>query len=117
MNGPSPRRMNTGSSRPTARMARTGELTPPGIRRCARSYNSERINATMPAPVGARPVPPAAPSSQPPCQVLRPVREHQVGAGTLDRDEGLERRGTLVQVPRSCGGLDHGVLARDVVGG
>ncbi len=37
MNGPTPLRMNSGSSRPTLRIARTGELTPPGIRRWARS--------------------------------------------------------------------------------
>ena len=37
MYAPSPLRMNSGSSRPTARIARTGELTPPGISRCARS--------------------------------------------------------------------------------
>ena len=37
MNAPSPLRMKSGSSRPTLRIARTGELTPPGISRWARS--------------------------------------------------------------------------------
>jgi hypothetical protein len=36
MYAPSPRRMKTGSSSPTARIARTGELTPPGISSSAR---------------------------------------------------------------------------------
>jgi hypothetical protein len=36
MNGPTPLRMNNGSSRPTERIARTGELTPPGISAWAR---------------------------------------------------------------------------------
>src|SRR5438046_9484127 len=34
---PDARRTNSGSSRPTARIARTGELTPPGMSSCARS--------------------------------------------------------------------------------
>jgi len=36
ISAPAPLRMNTGSSSPTARIARTGELTPPGISLCAR---------------------------------------------------------------------------------
>src|SRR4051794_31722897 len=48
--------------------------------------------------------------------VLRVVGDHDVGAGTPDRRQGLQHRGALVERSRRRGGLDHGVLAADVVG-
>src|SRR5581483_5432437 len=39
----SPRAAKNGSSRPTAFIARTGELTPPGISSSARLYRDERV--------------------------------------------------------------------------
>src|SRR6478735_7013028 len=43
MKGPSARAMKRGVP-PTARKARTGELTPPGITRCARSNSSALVD-------------------------------------------------------------------------
>ena len=43
----SPLRMKTGSSRPTARIARTGELTPPGISCSARRASSVRCRQSQ----------------------------------------------------------------------
>ena len=43
---PSPRPTNNGSSSPTARIARTGEFTPPGMSSSARRNNSLRVRRT-----------------------------------------------------------------------
>ena len=47
--------------------------------------------------------------------VHRPVAEDDVGAGAVDRGEDLEHRGVAVDPALGGGGLDHGVLAGDVV--
>src|SRR5947207_194927 len=109
MYAPSPRRMKTGSSRPTARIARTGELTPPGMSSSARRYNSVRVPRTrvpMPSfifPSEAMGVTPLAENAQhfsrklePARELLRPVGDDEVGAGALDRRQRLERGLALV---------------------
>ena len=49
-------------------------------------------------------------------EVLRPVREDEVGAGALDRGERLERGLPLVEMAGRGGRLHHRVLPGDVVG-
>src|SRR5947209_253989 len=121
--------MNTGSSRPTARIARTGELTPPGISSSARRYKSPRVRRTrvpmvlLILPSEATGLTPPAENAQhfsrlePGGELLRPVRDDQVGAGALDCRQRLERRLTLVEESLRRRGLHHRVLAGDVVGG
>ena len=80
----SPRRTKSGSSSPTARIARTGELTPPGM---SRSRAARRARTRC---------------RQSHCgELLRPVREDEVGAGALDRGQRLERGLPLVEVARA----------------
>src|SRR5437868_13725953 len=43
--------------------------------------------------------------------VLREVRDHDVGARALDRDERLHHRARLVEPAQAAGGADHRVLA------
>jgi membrane-bound lytic murein transglycosylase B len=62
------------------------------------------------APLGARS------AAQEPRGLARPVGEHDVGAGPPDRRQRLEDRGLAVDPAVGGGGLDHGVLAGDVVG-
>ena len=95
---PPPRATKNGSSRPTPRIARTGELTPPGI--------------SLP---GAMPQLRARARAR--REVLRPVREDHVGAGALDRRQRLDRRRLLVEVAGGRGRLDHRILAAHVVRG
>src|ERR1041385_1463937 len=78
-----PRRMNSGSSSPTARIARAGELTPPGIKLDARRKSSERVPSVI--------------ALQPLSEVLRPVRDDEIGAGAADRGQRLERSLSLVE--------------------
>src|SRR5438093_10232706 len=97
MYAPSPRRMKTGSSRPTARIARTGELTPPGMSSSARRYKLLRVRTTrvsrpffiLPSEAKGRAPPPEHAQHfsgrlEPACELLRPVRDNEVGAGALD---------------------------------
>ena len=49
--------------------------------------------------------------------VLGVVGDDDVGAGAADRGQGLEHGGALVEPAGGRGGLDHRVLAADVVGG
>ena len=44
------------------------------------------------------------------------VGDDRVGAGATERGEDLQHRGALVEVAGSGGGLDHRILATDVVG-
>src|ERR1035441_784120 len=78
---PSPRAMKIGS-RPIARIARTGELTPPGSTSSARLYNpaervsvSEDINRSEDRPARSRGVPQRHSSSIFPLPVLEVLRE------------------------------------------
>ena len=87
----SPRATKNGSP-PTEPNARTGELTPPGMRACARSNQD--------SPIGCYEL----------CSELgdlaREVREDDVGAGPLDREQVLERDGADRRAsragPRPC---------------
>src|SRR6266498_5328536 len=98
--------------------ARTGPRragrTPP--RAPARGWEGAR------RPTGGSPAPPRPRSSprdrslQPARELLRPVRDDEVGSGPDDRRERLQRRLPLVQPAAGGGRLDHCVLAGDVVG-
>src|SRR5260370_5709952 len=92
---PSPRATKNGSP-PTAPKARTGELTPPGMRASARSKSDSTSGVE---PLGG---------------FARQVRQHEVGAGPLDRDQVLERDRVAVEPAELCGGFDHGVLTAHV---
>ena len=83
---------------PTARIARTGELTPPGINRCARPKAS-------------------SPSLEPPGELLGPVGTIRSAPARLIavRLSSTPRRSS--SQPFAGGRLDHRVLAADVVGG
>ena len=60
----------------------------------------------------------ARPSGPPfqPGDVLGVVGDHDVGAGAADAGQRLEHGGALVEQSALGGGLEHGVLAADVVG-
>lgn len=45
------------------------------------------------------------------------VRQGEVGAGALDGDQGLQNGVTLVEVARSGGSLQHGILTGYLIGG
>src|SRR4051812_9407146 len=119
-------------------MARTGELTPPGISDFARRKRTLPVASVM------RPdlqvtlwyLPPSRRSarrlvtdcylagwarardrSEPGCELLRPVRHDQVGARAPDGGQRLERGLPLVEPAVLRGRLHHRVLARDVVRG
>src|SRR5688572_1228203 len=87
---------------PTEPKARTGELTPPGITRFARSKSSSLVVNR-------------GTSGQPVCGFLGVVGEDEVGAGAADRGENLESGGPLVEPAFLGRGLHHRVLAGDVV--
>src|SRR5262245_64663427 len=85
---PSPRRTNSGSP-PTLRNARTGELTPPGMR-CAARSNSARLRAPVELDdvtslLGAR-----ASSATPTTIHLSHVREALRHDGCLERRQGAD---------------------------
>src|SRR4051794_5852525 len=107
---PSPRAAKSGSSRPTDRIARTGELTPPGITFCARCQRAVRTSG--PIRKSRR-----VPGLEPARELLRPVRDHDVGARPTDRRQRLDRRRALVDVARRSRRLEHRVLARHAVRG
>src|SRR6266511_2627297 len=111
--------MKMGSSRPTARIARTGELTPPGMSSSARRNKLLRVRRTrvsMPfftLPSEAKGQTPPAENAQhfsrisePGGELLRPVRDDEIGARALDRCERLERGLPFVQESLGCGSLD-----------
>src|SRR3954453_21570601 len=129
---PSARAMNGGSP-PTAPNARAGLFTPPGITRLARTKASwllgreyrETDRAGVPGvtidtplrlPDGSSDLLNLAPA-QPSRHVESVIRQDHVCPGTLEAGEGLEHGAPLVDPAAGGGGLDHGVLARDVVGG
>src|SRR2546423_10522195 len=126
---PRARRTKKGSSSPTARIARTGELTPPGISSSARRNKSLRVrrtrvpNSLFISPGEAKGLPQPSEnakhpsgSSEPGCELLGPVGDDEVCTGTLDRGQRLERRRSLVEEPLRGRRLHHRVLPRDVVG-
>src|SRR5437867_5281012 len=99
---PSPQTMNRGVP-PTALNARTGELTPPGMTRCARANSSsERVIESR--------------SGDPAGEVLGVVGQDDLGAGAGDAGERLLDDPLLVDPSPLGGGLDHRVFARHVVG-
>src|SRR4051794_27949606 len=116
---------------PTARKARTGELTPPGVTRPARSNSCADTGASYGD--GSLPAPPSqaclwavatcwngpsrGPRSAEPAGGLdRPVGEHRAGAGPADRGQRLQD-GPLPVDPAVRGRrLDHRVLTADLVG-
>ena len=97
MYAPSPLTAKNGSSSPTPRIARTGELTPPGIRPSARCQSSDRTQSHE-------------------ANSFAQYVKIEVGAGAPDRGQRLDRGGTLVEVARRGGGLHHRVLPAHVVG-
>src|SRR5688572_20187550 len=56
-------------------------------------------------------------SAQPAQGLRREVGEDHVGAGALEREQGLERAGALVEPTVRRRGLEHRVLAAHLVGG
>src|SRR5437868_9021470 len=92
---------------PTPPNARTGESTPPGITRLARSNSSS--DRPMPGVILAPPAARArarAPSGQPVRGFLGVVREDEVGAGSPDRREDLEGGPAAVDPSLLGRGLD-----------
>src|SRR5581483_8961063 len=83
---PSPRAMKIGS-RPIARIARTGELTPPGIASSARRYSSADLVSVSAGVTGPRSGAPALPV----LEVLREVQEPDL----LELRRGVQRRAAL----------------------
>src|SRR4051794_15292090 len=102
---PAPRATKYGVP-PTEPKARTGEFTPPGITRCARSKRSRLVDATG-----------FASSAQQLRQLPGEVGEDDVGPGTLDRSELLDSRRRPIDPTPLCGCLDHRVLPAHVVRG
>src|SRR5258706_9204238 len=88
-------------SPPTAPNARTGELTPPGIRFCARANQSSLMRRSRER------------FGEFACE----VGEDHVGAGPLDREQVLQRDRFAVDPAELSRGLHHRVLAADVVRG
>src|SRR6516165_5464962 len=101
--GPEPRATKYGAP-PTERKARTGELTPPGITRSARS-NRDAL------------VVPRDPSAMEPLgQFTGQVGQDQIGTRTFDRRHVLERDRGTVDPSHRVRRFDHGVLPADVIG-
>src|SRR5215218_2450481 len=102
---------------PTARKARTGEFTPPGMTVLARA----KAASLRVAPEACRRVFTQRPSTgsghMTLCPLERPVAQDQVGPGAADRDQRLVDRRLAVDPARGGGRLDHRVLAGDVVRG
>src|SRR4051812_24579382 len=108
---------------PTEPKARTGEFTPPGIRARARwKSSSEEVTEdpfrekpggklTGRAPRGA------ASGLDPLGDLGRPVGEDQVRPGPADAEDRFQHRGLAVDPAVRGGGLDHRVLAGNLVGG
>src|SRR4051794_21357328 len=97
---PSPRSVKKGCP-PTDANERTGEFTPPGIRATARSYQSVTTSPRS----GMKEL----------GDLVSEVREDDVGAGALDRDQMLERDRFTVEPTELRGGLHHRVLTAHVV--
>src|SRR6476619_15301 len=83
---------------PTDRNARTGELTPPGVTARARSKRAAlAVSCIRSSPcvwswrwsAGAHPGSQVLAGLQAPCDVDRPVGEHDLRAGPADRGERL----------------------------
>src|SRR6266702_6875001 len=90
---------------PTARKARTGELTPPGITLWARANSSSDWVMGTDG------------DSAPAHEVLGVVGQDDVGPRPADRGQGLFHDALLVDPAPGRRRLDHRVLAGDVVGG
>src|SRR5215211_8197375 len=129
---PSPRATKNGSP-PTAPNARTGELTPPGMRASARSKSDSATSSLVarayacapanhrldPGPGKPRPLPQvplsrACHAAEPLGGLAREIGQHEVGAGALDRDQVLERDRVAVEPAELRRRFHHGVLAADV---
>src|SRR5256885_14547170 len=104
---PSPRAKNSGSP-PTALKARTGELTPPGMTWRALS---NRLRERVPMGCSARSAP------QQPGRLLGEVGDDEIGPGAAYGDERLHHDALAIDPAVARRGRQHGVLARDVVGG
>src|SRR5437899_6630917 len=90
---------------PTARKARTGELTPPGITFWARAKSSSDWVIGTDG------------DSAPAHEVLGVVGQDHVGPGPADRGQGLLDDALLVDPTPGRRRLHHRILAGDVVGG
>src|SRR5437764_12838023 len=129
---PSPRATKNGSP-PTAPNARTGELTPPGMRASARSKSDSPTSSLVaracarapanhrldPGPGKPRPLPHvplsrACHAAEPLGGFARQVRQHEVGARSLDRDQMFERDRVAVEPAELRCRLHHGVLTAHV---
>src|SRR5215207_8256653 len=101
---------------PTARKARTGELTPPGVTCPARSNNCADTGASygygsVTAPLSqARLCAQLPPSAEPAGGLDRPVGQHRPGPGPADRGERLQHGPAAVDPAVRGGRLDHRVL-------
>src|SRR5512136_923313 len=92
-------RATKNGSPPTEPNARTGELTPPGMRACA------RVNQSLTSGVEAF------------GDGAREIGEDEVGPGSLDRKQVLVGDRGTVEPAELRGGLHHRVLAAHVVRG
>src|SRR5437867_13199124 len=114
---PEPRAKNSGSP-PTALKARTGELTPPGISWRALS---NRLRDSVPIDGrGPRVRIDAAGGGSPREQARRllgEIGDDQIGAGAADGVERFEHDPLAIDPAAARGGRQHGVFARNVIGG
>src|SRR5260370_8572266 len=104
MRAPSAFRMKSGVP-PTARKARTGELTPPGINFCARANSSSDWVMVVRAPE----------ASAPARVVLGVVGQDHVGSGPADRRADLLHDALLVDPAPGRPRLHHRAPAGPVV--
>src|SRR5215208_3552514 len=110
---PAPRAMNRGAP-PTARNARTGELTPPGITSRARANSAALVAVVSAWSSGA-----IGPSClrEEPRRLFGEVGENDVGARAPNGEQRLQHDAPLVQPAPRARRFHHRVLARYVVRG
>src|SRR5688572_10716913 len=97
---------------PTARNARTGEFTPPGIRRTARA-NSSALALVAVSGLMRLPFPQGSPEQS--RRVSGKVRQYEIGARPSDAEEHLHHHTLLVDPSVRTGGPHHRILPRHVV--
>src|SRR5437660_4569862 len=96
MCAPSPRWMKSGCP-PTARNARTGELTPPGITASARLNSCSDLDIVKNGGL------------QEPGQLHCVIGNQNIRACTFDGRDGLHNDPLAVNPTCACAGFDHGV--------
>src|SRR5258706_13062487 len=115
---PWPRAKKIGSP-PTARKARTGELTPPGITSLAlsKSLRESMPIVSGPLPTGPSQYPVRFLVAQRPRRLHGEVGDNQIGPGSADRDERLHHDALAVDEAALCRRDEHGVLPGDMIRG